>query len=66
MAKAFKGTIWVDEAAREVVRVEATRSTASPTAFGLIARLNEGTRSTLVARARSTRHLAADVDPPDR
>lgn len=47
MAKAFKGQIWVDEAAREVVRVEAIAVDDISYGFGLIARLNEGTVVTL-------------------
>jgi hypothetical protein len=47
MAKAFKGQIWVDENAREVVRVEAIAIDDMSYGFGLIARLNEGTIVTL-------------------
>ena len=47
MAKAFKGQIWVDEEAREVVRAEATAMDNLSYGFGLLARLNEGTVVTL-------------------
>ena len=47
IAKAFSGSAWVDEAAREVIRVEATAVDAISFGFGLIARLNEGTTVTL-------------------
>jgi hypothetical protein len=47
IARAFKGTIWVDEAAREVMRVEATAVDSLSYGFGLIARLNEGTKVSL-------------------
>jgi hypothetical protein len=42
MAKAFKGTIWIDEAAKEVVRLEAT-AIDNLSYGGVLARLNEGT-----------------------
>jgi hypothetical protein len=48
LAKAFTGTAWVDEAAREVMRVEAKAVETISFGFGLIARLNEGTTVTLV------------------
>jgi hypothetical protein len=47
LAKMFTGTIWVDEAAREVMRVEATAMDSVSYGLGLIARLNKGTRITL-------------------
>jgi hypothetical protein len=47
LAKAFTGSAWVDEAAREVIRVEATAVDSISFGFGLIARLNEGTTVTL-------------------
>jgi hypothetical protein len=47
IAKAFTGKAWVDEAAREVVKVEATAIDAISFGFGLIARLNQGTTVTL-------------------
>ena len=54
MAKVFKGLIWIDEAEREVVRVEAVAIDDMTYGFGLIARLNEGTVVTL------TRERVAD------
>jgi hypothetical protein len=48
IAKAFKGTVWVDESAREVIRVEATAVDTITFGFGLIARLNQGTTVTLL------------------
>jgi hypothetical protein len=47
MAKAFAGTIWIDEAAREVMRVEATAIDDLSYGFGLVARLNEGATAML-------------------
>jgi hypothetical protein len=42
IAKVLKGTIWVDEAAREVVRAEATAIDSISYGGGFVARLNEG------------------------
>jgi hypothetical protein len=42
IAKSFSGSVWVDEIAHEVVRIEATAVDAISFGFGLIARLNEG------------------------
>lgn len=47
IAKAFSGSAWVDEAAREVIRVEATAIDTISFGLGLIARLNKGTTVTL-------------------
>jgi hypothetical protein len=47
IAKAFTGSVWVDEAAREVIRVEATAVDTISFGLGLIARLNQGTTVTL-------------------
>lgn len=47
IAKVLKGTIWIDEAAREVVRAEATAIDSVSFGAGLIARLNEGAHVTL-------------------
>ena len=47
IARQFKGSVWVDEAMREVVRVEATAIDDISVGMGLIARLNEGTKATL-------------------
>jgi hypothetical protein len=46
IAKVMEGTIWVDEAAYEVIRAEATAIDDLSYGFGIIARLNEGTRVT--------------------
>ena len=59
LARAFTGTIWVDEATREVTRVEATAIDSITYGYGLLARLNEGTVVTLVRR-----HLEDDVWMP--
>jgi hypothetical protein len=47
IARVFAGSVWVDEAAREVMRVEATAVDSISFGFGLIARLNKGTTVTL-------------------
>jgi hypothetical protein len=47
MAKLFTGSIWIDESAQEVVRVEATAIDSMSFGLGMIARLNEGTRVAL-------------------
>jgi hypothetical protein len=51
IAKAFKGSAWVDEATHEVTRVEATSTDSISYGLGFVARLGEGTRATL-ARER--------------
>jgi hypothetical protein len=43
LVKVFKGTIWVDEAAREVMRIDAVAIDDITYGYGLLARLNEGT-----------------------
>jgi len=48
IAKIFKGTVWVDEALHEVIRVEATSIDDLSYGLGLVARLDEGTHATLV------------------
>lgn len=48
IAHAFKGQIWVDEGAQEVMRVEAAAIETISYGMGLIARLGEGTRVTVV------------------
>jgi hypothetical protein len=48
IAKVFKGTVWIDEAAREVVRAEATSIDEMSYGLGLVARLNKGTHAVLV------------------
>jgi hypothetical protein len=47
LAKLFTGRVWVDEAAHEVVHVEGTAIDSMSFGFGMIARLNQGTRVTL-------------------
>jgi hypothetical protein len=47
MAKLFTGSIWIDESAQEVVRVEGTAIDSMSFGLGMIARLNEGTRVAL-------------------
>ena len=42
LAKSFTGLIWVDEAAKEVVRVDATAVEDLTYGFGLVARLHKG------------------------
>src|SRR3982751_5343825 len=48
LAKIFTGTIWIDEAAREVARIEGTTIDSMTYGFGMVARLNKGTRVTVV------------------
>jgi hypothetical protein len=48
LAKIFAGSIFIDETAREVRRVEGTAVDSISFGFGMIARLNEGTHATLV------------------
>ncbi len=47
LASLFEGSIWVDEAAREVMRVEATAKDDISYGLGMIARLGEGATVTL-------------------
>ena len=47
IAKSFSGSVWVDEAAHEVIRIEATAVDSISFGLGLIARLNEGSTVTL-------------------
>lgn len=47
MAKVFKGTVWVEESSREVMKVEAVSVDTLSYGLGLVARLGEGTRATL-------------------
>jgi len=47
IAKSFSGSVWVDESAREVIRIEAKAVDTISFGFGLIARLNKGSRVTL-------------------
>ena len=47
LARVFKGSIWVDEVSREVLRVEATAIDDISIGMGLVARLHEGSTATL-------------------
>ncbi len=47
IAKSFSGSIWVDEVAREVIRIDAKAVDTISFGFGLVARLNEGSTVTL-------------------
>jgi hypothetical protein len=47
MARSFTGFIWVDEAAREVMRVEASAVDDLSYGFGLLARIRKGSAVTL-------------------
>jgi hypothetical protein len=47
IAKSFTGSVWVDEAAHEVIRIDANAVDTISFGFGLIARLNEGSTVTL-------------------
>ncbi|MGH9253866.1 MAG: hypothetical protein ACRD3C_04770 [Vicinamibacterales bacterium] len=50
-AQKFAGTVWVDEAAAEVMRVEARSIGDLSYGLGIVARLGEGTRATVTRRA---------------
>ena len=63
IAQSFTGSVWVDEAAREVIRIDAKAVEAISFGFGLIARLNEGTTVTLHRQPIDGCDLATDVDP---
>ena len=56
LAKAFRGLIWVDEEAREVLRVEATAVDDLSYGFGLLARVRKGSMVTLT-RQRIDEHI---------
>jgi hypothetical protein len=56
MARAFKGVIWVNEQAREVIRVEAVAIENLSYGLGVIARLGEGT-SVKLTRERIDDHV---------
>ncbi len=47
MAANFKGEIWIDEKANEVVRAQATAIDDLSFGWGVVARLNQGTKATL-------------------
>jgi hypothetical protein len=51
LAQRFAGTVWIHEAATEVMHVEATSIDSLSFGFGLLARLGEGTEATLTRRA---------------
>lgn len=51
MAQRFAGTVWIHEAAAEVMRVEATSVESISFGFGLLARLGKGTAATLTRQA---------------
>jgi hypothetical protein len=50
IAQKFRGTAWIDEAAMEVMRLEATAVDDISFGYGMIARLDEGTVGTLTRR----------------
>jgi hypothetical protein len=56
LAKTFRGLIWVDETAREVMRVEATAADDLSYGLGLIAKISKGTVVTLI-RERIDDHV---------
>lgn len=47
IARQFAGSIWVDEAAREVIRVDATAISDLTLGFGLVARVQKGATATM-------------------
>jgi len=49
----FKGNVWIDEEAREVVRAQAVAIDDLTFGYGLFARLDEGTTATLTRRPMS-------------
>jgi hypothetical protein len=60
-AQKFTGTVWVDEAALEVMRVEAKSTDDITYGGGLVARLDEGTAATVTRR-----RIGGDVWMPMR
>ncbi|MBF8300502.1 MAG: hypothetical protein HW394_872, partial [Acidobacteria bacterium] len=50
IAQTFAGTVWIHEAAAEVMRVEAKSIDDISFGFGLVARLGKGTQATLTRR----------------
>jgi hypothetical protein len=50
LAKEFQGSVWIDEAAREVTRAQATAIDDLSFGYGLFARLDQGTMATLTRR----------------
>jgi len=61
LAKSFKGTIWIDEQAREVVRVEATTIDSISYGLGVVARLGEGTKVKVVREPVDTVWLPTSI-----
>src|SRR5262245_21155028 len=61
LAKSFKGTIWIDEQAREVVRVEATTIDSISYGLGVVARLGEGTQVKVVREPVDTVWLPTSI-----
>ncbi len=51
MAQRFVGTVWIHEAAAEVMRVEAMSIDSISFGFGLLARLGKGAEATLTRQA---------------
>jgi hypothetical protein len=47
IARVFTGSVWVDEAQKEVTRIEATTIDDISVGLGVVARLNEGTKATM-------------------
>ena len=50
IAQKFAGTVWIDEAASEVMRLEAKAIDDISLGYGLIARLGKGTLATVTRR----------------
>ena len=50
IAQKFAGTVWVDEAASEVMRIEAKSIDDISYGYGLVARLGAGTAATVTRR----------------
>lgn len=50
LARSFSGDLWVDEDLQEIVRVEATATEDIAYGYGLVARLNKGTRVSVIRR----------------
>ena len=48
IARVFSGSVWVDEAQKQVTRIEATTIDDLSMGLGLVARLNEGTKATVI------------------
>lgn len=61
MAKAFKGDVWVDERANEVVRLEATAIESLGYGLGVLARLNQGAKVHVVREPVDTVWLPTSI-----